>query len=468
MKQKGKEYVFEKLFIGLMHFHSILLERKNFGPIGWNIQYNFNEADFLIAKNILKSNLEKKSNIAVPFKAITYLTSDCIYGGRVTDDWDRRTLTAILSDIYNPKMIDDDNFKINNLKEYPISYYDDYDPYEQHFLALPENESPEILGLHKNTLLRKQIDEGNLIISSLDILQKGSANITLEYKLKSLEQIKALAEEKLIKEFNVDEIKKKYPLKYEDCMNSVLIQEVMRYNLLLELIFKNLDECVKAFKGHMPLTDEIEEMASQLIKGQIPSSWIKASYPSKKPILSWIKDLSNRINFFNEWINKGTPEKFWFSAFFFTQSFLTGIKQNYARKNKESIDRLEFEFDFDDEGNYDMEKVRRREVYYIYGVYIEGAEWNKESHTIDELKGKNITCEMPPIILKVKVFDEKMRTGYGKYNYECPVYKCSSRQGSLSTTGHSTNYIFTAYLPSNKNPNHWIKRGVALLNQLDD
>ena len=468
MKQKGKEYVFEKLFIGLMHFHSILLERKNFGPIGWNIQYNFNEADFLIAKNILKSNLEKKSNINVPFKAITYLTSDCIYGGRVTDDWDRRTLTAILSDIYSPKMIDDDNFKINDLKEYPINYFEDYDPYEQHFLSLPENESPEILGLHKNTLLRKQIDEGNMLIFSLDILQKGSANITLQYKLKNLEQIKSLAEEKLIKEFNVDDIKKKYPLKYEDCMNSVLIQEIMRYNLLLELIFKNLDECVKAFMGHMPLTDEIEEMASQLIKGQIPSSWIKASYPSKKPILSWIKDLSNRINFFKNWIDNGTPLKFWFSAFFFTQSFLTGIKQNYARKNKESIDRLEFEFDFDDQGNYDMEKVKRREVYYIYGVYIEGAEWNKETHTIDELKGKNITCEMPPIILKVKVFDENMKTGYGKYNYECPVYKCSSRQGSLSTTGHSTNYIFTAYLPSNKNPNHWIKRGVALLNQLDD
>ena len=468
MKQRGKEYVFTKLFIGLMHFHSILLERKNFGPIGWNIQYNFNEADFLISKNILKSNLEKKSNIDVPFKAITYLTSDCIYGGRVTDDWDRRTLTAILSDIYSVNMIDDDNFKINGLDEYPISYYEDYDPYELHFVNLPENESPEILGLHKNTLIRKQIDEGNSLITSLDILQKGSANITLEYKLKNLEQIKQLAEEKLIKEFNVDEVKKKYPLKYEDCMNSVLIQEIMRYNLLLSLIFKNLEECVKAFMGHMPLTDEIEEMASQLIKGQIPSSWIKASYPSKKPILSWIKDLSKRLNFFNDWINKGTPEKFWFSAFFFTQSFLTGIKQNYARKNKESIDRLEFEFDFDDEGKCDMEKVRKREVYYIYGVYIEGAEWNKETHTIDELQGKNITCEMPPIILKVKVFDEKITTGHGKYNYECPVYKCSSRQGSLSTTGHSTNYIFTVYLPCNKEPNHWVKRGVALLNQLDD
>lgn len=111
MKQRGKEYIFAKLFIGLMHFHSILLERKNFGPIGWNIQYNFNEADFFISKNILKSNLEKKTNIDIPFKAITYLTSDCIYGGRVTDDWDRRTLTAILSDIYSVKMTDDDNFK---------------------------------------------------------------------------------------------------------------------------------------------------------------------------------------------------------------------------------------------------------------------------------------------------------------------------------------------------------------------
>ena len=115
-----------------------------------------------------------------------------------------------------------------------------------------------------------------------------------------------------------------------------------------------------------------------------------------------------------------------------------------------------------------MGKVRSREVYYIYGVFIEGAEWNKETHTIDELQGKNITCEMPPIILKVKVFDEKITTGHGKYNYECPVYKCSSRQGSLSTTGHSTNYIFTVYLPCNKEPNHWVKRGVALLNQLDD
>jgi dynein heavy chain len=218
--------------------------------------------------------------------------------------------------------------------------------------------------------------------------------------------------------------------------------------------------------GHLPLTDELEEMASEIIQEQTPSSWIKASYPSKKPIRSWLNDLANRISFFNEWIDKGTPSKFWLTAFFFTQSFLTGIKQNYARKVKESIDKLEFEFDFVDDDNYDMSKVYKKEEYYIYGLFIEGAQWNAQTHTIDELQGRNVSCEMPPIILRVRKHD--VVSHQGKYSYESPVYKCSSRQGSLSTTGHSTNYIFTINLPSLHEPKHWVKRGVALLSQLDD
>ena len=315
----GKEYEFTKLFIALMHFHSIILERKNYGPIGWNIKYNFNEADFQISKNILKSNLERysKANDSIPFKAIIYLTSDCIYGGRVTDDWDRRTLYAILDDLYNKKVLENEIYKINDLDDFPIEFHENYEPYFEQFTNLSDEETPEILGLHKNTLLRKQIDEGNQLISSLHSMEKGSEGNTIQMKLKILEGIKGLIEEKLLREFNIDEIKKKFPLKYEDCMNSILIQEIMRYNNLLDLVFQSLEDAVKSFMGHLPLTDEIEEMANEIIKGKTPENWIRASYPSRKPLKSWINDLSNRIKFFQEWIDNGTPIKFWLSAFFF-------------------------------------------------------------------------------------------------------------------------------------------------------
>lgn len=52
----------------------------------------------------------------------------------------------------------------------------------------------------------------------------------------------------------------------------------------------------------------------------------------------------SRLKFFQDWIEQGPPTVFWLSGFYFTQSFLTGVLQNFSRKRKLPIDWIHFEF----------------------------------------------------------------------------------------------------------------------------
>jgi dynein heavy chain len=67
------------------------------------LKYDFNDSDFRISMRQLHSMIDTFDEI--PFKALSYLTGECNYGGRVTDDHDRRTLNTILKDFYNPSCL---------------------------------------------------------------------------------------------------------------------------------------------------------------------------------------------------------------------------------------------------------------------------------------------------------------------------------------------------------------------------
>merc|ERR1719361_671367 len=195
---------------------------------------------------------------------------------------------------------------------------------------------------------------------------------------------------------------------------------------------------------------------------------LSAASSSLKPLKSWIVDLQQRIIFINNWLCNGKPKSYWISAFFFQQGFITGIIQNHSRKYKIPIDTLSFEFTVLN-NKYNPEKDIEEapsDGVYVYGLYLDGAKWNDVNGSLKDSNIGELYCKMPIIHF---IPCQNHQLDEVKY-YECPLYKTSVRAGVLSTTGQSTNYILPIELQTTKDKKskYWIKRGVALLTQLND
>lgn len=104
MKRTNKVKEFQQLLFGLSFFHALVIERRKFGPLGWNIPYEFNDTDRDISAAQLELYVSSYDDI--PFKVLQQLTSVVNYGGRITDDKDMRTSDIIIADFFNPKVFD--------------------------------------------------------------------------------------------------------------------------------------------------------------------------------------------------------------------------------------------------------------------------------------------------------------------------------------------------------------------------
>merc|ERR1711988_534500 len=253
----------------------------------------------------------------------------------------------------------------------------------------------------------------------------------------------------------------KYKVKWEESMNTVLCQELIKFNRLLTVIRTSLNQIKKAVKGLIVMSMELDAVGSSLVFATQPAMWKAKSYPSLKPLAGYVTDLLERCKFFGAWLDDKPPPVFWLSGFFFTQAFLTGSKQNCARKFTIPIDALIFDYEMMPKNSY---RNGPRDGVYTYGLFFEGARWDKKAEVLVESQPKVLYTEGPVMWFKpIKAVDLTLYP-----HYECPLYKTGDRRGVLATTGHSSNFVCPIRIPSDKDQSHWIGRGVALLTQLNE
>lgn len=456
----GKDKIFSKLLYGISFFHAVVQERKKFGPLGWNIQYGFNDSDFQISVMQLQMFLNQYEEIQ--YVAIKYLTGECNYGGRVTDDWDRRLIVTILDNYVNPGAINDPNYTFCDVGTvYGLPRRCEYQDYLKHIESVPVNPPPEVYGLHMNAGITRDYSTSMALTAALVLVEGTGSGGEGGNTETILVNMAAEILSKLPPKFDVEESQKKYPVDYNESMNTVLVQEMERFNKLLNEIRTSLMDLQKAVKGLIVMSPALDNQANYMLLGKIPENWRKVSYPSLKPLPSYISDFVNRLEMLQNWYDNGKPPTFWLSGFFFTQAFLTGSTQNYARSKKIPIDLLIFDFDI---RKVDYETTPPEWGVYVEGLFMDGGRWDREAHAIGEQLPKILNDNMPVVWLYPKIKSEFSEDG----RYKCPLYKTLERKGVLATTGHSSNFVLAFYLPSDKPSAHWIKRSVALLLQLDN
>eukprot|EP00040_Diaphanoeca_grandis_P037866 m.251032 g.251032 ORF g.251032 m.251032 type:complete len:4203 (+) comp33890_c0_seq2:91-12699(+) len=453
----SKKELFKPMLLSLCIFHGVLLERRKFGSLGFNIRYGYTQSDLKICITQLQMFLDGYEE--PPFKVLVYTAGHINYGGRVTDDWDRRLQLTLLSTFYNEE-VPEQGYKFSPSGVYTQPAVTDYEGYLSFIRDRPINDNPEMFGLHDNANITYANNEVDGLLGSILATGgggSGGGGVGAD-RISILDELSNDILKRVRKPFDINKILKKYPVMYEESMNTVLIQEAIRFNKLLGVIDTSLVELLKALKGLVVMSADLETASNSLFNNQVPDIWSKKAYPSLKPLAAWVADLVERVAFIQRWFDEGTPPAYWISGFYFPQAFLTGTLQNYARTHVLAIDSLSYDFQVLNRDARNI-KVKPADGCYIYGLYLEGARWDAEAGRLAESRPKELFTEMAGMLLKPVENREKPQTGI----YDCPCYKTLTRAGVLSTTGHSTNFVLPLEVPSNKEQSHWINRGVALM-----
>ena len=198
-------------------------------------------------------------------------------------------------------------------------------------------------------------------------------------------------------------------------------------------------------------------MYDALLSGQVPALW-GFCYPSLQPLGSWMRDLQERISFFAAWLGGGLPKAYWLSGFTYPTGFLTALLQTSARKNGVSIDSLGWEFPvlLDD---WKTVKAHPKEGALVYGMYLEGARWNRDEGCLADANPLELIADMPMVHFKPAEVSAGGKKKKKKDYYTCPLYLYPIRTG----TRERPSFMIAVELKGGgMGAEHWTKRATAL------
>jgi dynein heavy chain len=374
-----------------------------------------------------------------------------MYGGHVTDGFDRRLVMAYLEEYLKPELLD--GFVIFSTPEKPFATpsnsFNNKQAAEYVQEAFPQ-ESPIAYGLHPNAEINFRKAQAEEMFQSIVELQPRSAagmgGMTVQDRAQAqLDEIM----ERLPDQFVMADILERIEGDRSPYVN-VFLQEIERMIDLTTEMRRSLLELGLGLKGDLQMTDVMETLMIALADNRVPAKWEAMAYPSRRPLNSWLNNLLERCKQLDTWTGElGLPKVTWISGLFSPQSFLTAVKQTTARAKEWPLDKTENQTDITRYWEPSQVPGINKEGAYVTGLIMEGARWDEKLSSIEESRPKDQFSKMPIILVKA-VQADKVETNV----YSCPVYKTEDR---------GPTFVFEAKIKTKHKEGKWIMAGVALL-----
>jgi len=461
----SKEHAYKKMLYALCFFHSVVLERKKFGPLGWNVLYEWNDTDFHVSKQWLQLFLKEQH--AVPWESLEYIIGQINYGGRVTDPQDRGTLMTILLR-YLTKEVLDDSFTFSANSIYRAPERGDMEHYRRHIASMSLIDDPEVFGMHENANLRYQLQQSEMMMTTVLSVQprligtKGGGPSPEEQVSAKCVEFQEVLPAEISREEAGPTTFTTLANGLPNSMSTVLSHELVKYNALLSRIAWSLEEMKKALKGLTVLSEDLDKMYGSFLNDQVPALWSVVAYASLKPLGAWFKDLVARIAFIRQWVVKGEPSVYWVGGFFNASAFMTGTLQAFARQHTVSVDKLGFSFSVLDIP-VDEITCGPESGSYVSGIFSDAWRWDDKAKVMaDSLPGE------PYGVLPVMHFlPESYHKTPGNF-HRIPMYRTTVRKGNISSLGASSNYVLSIEAQTDKPGSYWVLKGAACVCSLNN
>jgi dynein heavy chain len=347
------------LLYSLCFTHSVVQERRKFGPLGWCVPYEFNDGDLNATIMFLEKHLEFSS---LSFTTLQYMAGEVQYGGRITDDMDRRVFSAyteawLCQAVLSPSFSFNPDNPINRVPKafnYKIPNYTDLDEYIAFIGKIPDVDSPEVLGLHPNADLTFRFKEVSQLLNTiLDTQPKQSSSSEggsggpggSGGAGKTREDIVFEKCDQLAGDLPLDYIEDEYEERitslggFEVPVNIFLYQEIQRLQIAISKVRGTLEIVMQAIRGEVVVTSEIMDSINAIFDARVPKSWLHSPAGDELSWLApnlgvWYGGMLQRDGQYRTWLSLGRPNSFWMTGFFNPQGFLTAVQQEITRSHK--------------------------------------------------------------------------------------------------------------------------------------